>query len=175
MIDRHLSLGRPSPRRFAALVLALLGAILMTASPAHAATVPFTATCSGTATATPGIFFPGVGPSQTFTWTLETECEVVSSDGVEIFALSAGGTATGFCGWSTITGGSGTLSSSAGQTISLSNIGGESAGSVKVVSGSHDAGGQGVFVAVVHAEGGASCATGGGATDFTVTVVAVFV
>lgn len=144
-------------------------AMAMMILPAQAATVPGTATCTGTATVDPGLFFPGIGPSQTFTWELETTCTVVSADGVETLSLNASGTGTGFCGRSTASGGSGTLGS-----FTLSNIGWQSAGSVLVVTGSHNGGGAGTFVAEVDAIGGSACAGPGGATDFDVVIEAEF-
>lgn len=154
----------------AAAVLALSMMIL----PAQAATGPSVGICQGTATVSPGLYFPGVGDSQTFTWELDTTCTAVSQDGVETFALQASGTATGWCGRSVGSGGSGTLSNSS-QTITLSNIGWESVGSVLLVTGNHDGPGSATntFAAEVEAQGGADCA-GSGATSFEVVVVAEF-
>lgn len=156
-------------KRISSVVAVAAFALSMMVLPAQAATTPGTATCTGTAKVTPGLYFPGVGPSQDFAWELHTTCTVVSSDGVETLALDASGTATGYCGRSTGAGGSGSLGD-----IALSGIGWESVGSVLIVSGSHDGGGAGTFVAEVDAIGGQPCATTG-ATDFEVVVEAEFV
>lgn len=149
-------------------------ALGMIVVPAQAASGPAAAgVCTGVATVDPGLHLPP--DSKTFTWTLETECTVVSSDGVETLHLSASGTGTGACGLSTASGGSGTLSSST-QTVTLSNIGWVSAGSMLLVSGNHDTPGTtGSFQAQVNAQGGPACLDDGGATAFTVTVVGEFI
>lgn len=151
-------------------------ALSMMILPAHGATAPATGTCEGTASVSPGLFFPGVGPSQDFSWSLSTECTVVSGDGVETLLLEATGTGTGFCGQSTAQGGEGTLTDpETGQTIDLWDIGWESAASVLLVSGSHNGPGTvtNSFQAQVMAQGGEDCA-GSGATDFVVVIVAEF-
>lgn len=143
-------------------------ALGMVGVPAQAATSPSVGVCEGTLTVSPGLGSPILVD---FTWQLEATCTVVSGDGVEIMGLGAGGSGTGTCGWSTASGGSGTLSSGS-QTIALANVGWTGAGHrTLLVSGNHDAGGLGSYVAEVATQGGAACLTTG-ATDFTVMIVA---
>jgi hypothetical protein len=176
-MNESITIQKGGLRRFVALFVALVTMLALSGlQAAQAATTPASGTCDGVATVSPGLFAPGFGPSQTFDWTLETECEVVSSDGVETFTLTASGTGTGFCGASTAEGGTGTLHNAAtGQTITLTNIGWVSGGSVLLVSGNHDGGGQGEFQAQVEAQGGSDCTTPAGATEFLVAIVAEFV
>lgn len=149
-------------------------ALSMMILPAQAATTPGAANCVGQATVSPGLFFP-TGEERTFDWELQTTCTIVSSEGVETVNLDASGTGTGWCGRSVAAGGSGTLSNPiTGQTVNLADIGWESVGSVLLVTGSHDNGGEGTFAAVVEAQGGADCASPDGATSFDVVIQATF-
>jgi hypothetical protein len=167
-------------RRFVALFVAIVATLALSGlQSARAATMPAAGTCDGMFNVSPGLFAPGFGPNQTFDWTLETECEVVSSDGVETFTLTASGTGTGFCSAATAEGGTGTLHNAAtGQTITLTDIGWVFGGRSLLVSGNHDAGGQGEFQAQVDAQNViplSDCHTPNGATAFLVVIVAEFV
>jgi hypothetical protein len=165
---------RAAKRRYLSLLAATTVALGASLLPASAVAPPGTATCTGTATVTPGLFFPTHGPSQTFSWELITTCDVVSADGTEVaVGLAASGTGEGWCGRSVAPapgepGGTGTLGD-----VALSDIGWESAGSVLLVTGTHDGGGLGTFAAEVDAFGGEKCASSG-ATEFEVVIEAEF-
>jgi hypothetical protein len=144
-------------------------ALAVTVLPANAVTAPGSATCTGVAEVSPGIFAPGFGPSQEFDWSLTTTCTTVSGDLVEQnVPLNASGTAVGFCGQSTGLSGSGSLGD-----VELSGITWTSGGTVLIVTGSHNGGGAGTFEATVEANGGEDC-TGVGATKFEVVIESVF-
>jgi hypothetical protein len=154
-------------RRLYSVVAVAAFAISMIVLPASAATAPATTLCIGTLTFTsPGLS----GTRQAFSWSLNTLCDAVSSDGAEQFDLNASGIGTGSCDWSSAAGGSGTLSRSS-QSVGLTNIGWEGGRSVLLVTGNHDAGGAGTFAAEVEAQDGAYCSP---QDRFEVVMVAEF-
>jgi len=137
------------------------------ALPAQAHT-PLVLNCQGTATVDTGDAGLTVTADKSFDWDITVGCTWRAGTATGTATLTAEGEdAFGRCGRSTASGGTGTIDFG-DHTATLTGVGWQSVGTVLVVTGGHDDGGQGELAAEVQATGD-ECATGD--SSFAVTIV----
>jgi hypothetical protein len=159
---------KQSKKMFAS-VLAIVALFALSIAPASAHEAPAVIACTGTATVSPGLHFPGVGPSKDFTFSLTTTCTTSGGSAT----LTAEGKGHGWCGASTASG-EGKLRFADGHEIGFT-FNWTSGGQLLIVTGEHEGGSTGTLAGTVVATGGADCATPQGATSFDVTIDAAAV